>query len=136
MLRPAPAHGNDPFASLHALGEGLGCRGHGTVASEIGVIFGAEAFDDVGACGLVVGVVQDERISEDSVLAIDIDGGLAGFGLPGAPARLFPRRIYPSEPCAKAAAVAVVWCAVVARMMVVIVACPLVCFQGWVQTPS
>ena len=80
-LGPAPAHGNDPFASLHALGEGLGCRGHGTVASEVGVIFGAEAFDDVGACGLVVGVAQDERISEDSVLAIDIDGGLAGFRL-------------------------------------------------------
>ena len=45
MLRPAPAHGNDPFADLHALGEGLGRRSHGTVASEVRVIFGAEALD-------------------------------------------------------------------------------------------
>jgi hypothetical protein len=82
-LGPAPAHGNDPFASLHALGEGLGRRGHGTVAIEVGVIFGAEAFDDVGACGLVVGVAQDERIAKDAVFAIDVDGDLAGLGLAG-----------------------------------------------------
>ena len=82
-LGPAPALANDAFAGVHALGEGLGCRGHGTVAGEVGVIFGAEAFDDVGACGLVVGVAQDERISEDAVFAIDVDGDLAGLGLAG-----------------------------------------------------
>ena len=81
MAWAAPAHANDAFAGLHALGEGLGCRGHGTVASEVGMILGAEAFDDVGACGLVVGVAQDEWISEDAVLAIDFDGDLAGLGL-------------------------------------------------------
>ena len=80
-LGPAPAHANDAFAGLHALGEGLGCRGRGTVASEVGVILGAEAFDDVGACGLVGGVAQDEWIAEDAVLAIDIDGDLARLGL-------------------------------------------------------
>ena len=62
-LGPAPAHANDAFAGLHALGEGLGCRGHGTVASEVGVILGAEAFDDVGACGLVGCVAQDEWVA-------------------------------------------------------------------------
>jgi hypothetical protein len=70
-------------AGLHALGEALFCSGHGTVAGEVGVIFGAEAFDDIGACGFVVGVAQDERISEDAVLAIDVDGDLAGLGLAG-----------------------------------------------------
>jgi hypothetical protein len=55
-LGPAAAHAKDALADLHALGEGLGCRGHGTVASEVGVILGAEAFDDVGAGGLVGGV--------------------------------------------------------------------------------
>ena len=59
-LGPAPAHANDAFAGLHALGEGLGCRGHGTVASKVGAILDGKAFDDVGACGLVVGVSQDE----------------------------------------------------------------------------
>jgi hypothetical protein len=82
-LGPAPAHANDAFAGLHALGEALCYSGHGTVAGEVGVIFGAEAFDDIGACGLVVGVAQDERISEDAVLAIDVDGDLAGLGLAG-----------------------------------------------------
>ena len=43
-----------------SLGEGLDCRGHGTVASKVGAILDGKAFDDVGACGLVVGVSQDE----------------------------------------------------------------------------
>jgi hypothetical protein len=34
--------------------------GHGTVASKVGAILDGEAFDDVGACGLVIGVSQDE----------------------------------------------------------------------------
>src|ERR1700677_1822640 len=62
-------------------GRGLGCRGHGTVASGVGLIFGAEAFDHVGACGLVGGVARDEWIAEDAVLAIDIDGDFTGLGL-------------------------------------------------------
>jgi hypothetical protein len=74
----ALAHANDAFAGLHALGEASFCSGHGTVAGEVGVIFGAEAFDDIGACGFVVGVAQDERISEDAVLA-----GAAGKPKPG-----------------------------------------------------
>jgi hypothetical protein len=46
-LGPAPAHANDAFAGLHALGEGLGCRGHGTVASEVGAILDGKVFDDL-----------------------------------------------------------------------------------------
>jgi hypothetical protein len=70
------------------------------------------------------------------------------LGLPGAPARLFPRRIYPlrsrrsffAEGSAKGAAVTVfrrVASAVrVARLVTVIVCCPLVQCQGRVQVPS
>ena len=106
-LGPAPAHGNDPFASLHALGEGLGRRSHGTVAGEVGVIFGAEAFDDVGACGLVVGIAQDERIAKGSVLSIDVEGDLAGFGLAGGACALVSEADIPIGRGAKVAVAAV-----------------------------
>ena len=139
-LGPAPAHADDVFASFHALGEGLGCRGHGTVASEVGVIFGAEAFDDVGACGLVVGIAQDEWISEDAVLAIDVDGDLAGLGLAGGACALVSEADIPigegGEGGGRSGILARRRWGRVARMMMVIVRCPLVLFQGRVQVPS
>jgi hypothetical protein len=147
-LGPAPAHANDALAGLHALGGGLGCRGHGTVASKVGLIFGAEAFDHVGACGLVGGVAQDEWIAEDTVLRSISTAISPGLGLPGAPARLFPRRIYPlgsprsffAEGSAKGAAVTafrrVASAVRVARMVKLIACCPLVRCQGRVQVSS
>ena len=94
-LRPAPAHADDAFPVLDALGEDLGRLRHRAVACEVSLIFGAEALDDVGACGLVVGVVQHEGIAEDAVPAIDVDGHFAGLRPAWAPALLFPRRTYP-----------------------------------------
>jgi hypothetical protein len=56
---------------------------HRAIAFEVGLVFGAEALDDVVAGGGVVGMVENERIAEDAVFAVDVDGDFAGAGLAG-----------------------------------------------------
>ena len=94
-LRPTPAHANQALALSDAFGEGFGCGAHRAIAFEVGFVFGAEALNDVVAGGGVGGIVENERIAEDAVSAVDVDGDFVGAGLAGAPARLLPRRMEP-----------------------------------------
>ncbi len=94
-LRPAPTHADQPLALTDALGDGFGRGAHWAVAFEVGLVFGAEALDDFLAGGGVARVMENERIAEDAVSAVDVDGNFAGAGLAGAPARLLPRRMEP-----------------------------------------
>src|SRR5271170_8391472 len=94
-LRPTPAHADQALALSDAVGEGFGRGAHRAIAFEVGLVFGAEALDDVVAGGGVGGIVENERIAEDAVFAVDVDGDFAGAGLARAPARLLPRRMEP-----------------------------------------
>src|SRR5271169_6297204 len=82
-LRPTPAHADQALALSDAFGEGFGRGAHGAIAFEVGLVFGAEALDDVVARGGVGGIVENERIAEDAVSAVDVDGDFAGAGLAG-----------------------------------------------------
>src|SRR5208337_4677882 len=53
------------------------------IAFEVGFVFGAEAFDDVAAGSGVARIMENERVAEDTVFAVDVDGDFAGAGLAG-----------------------------------------------------
>src|SRR5271166_4915196 len=82
-LRPTPTHADQALALSDAFGEGFGRGAHRAIAFEVGFVFGAEALDDVVARGGVGGIVENERIAEDAVSAVDVDGDFAGSGLAG-----------------------------------------------------
>src|SRR5271166_1888304 len=82
-LWPTPAHADQALALSDAFGEGFGCGAHRAVAFEVGFIFGAEALDDVVAGGGVARIMENERIAEDAVFTVDVDGDFAGAGLAG-----------------------------------------------------
>jgi hypothetical protein len=94
-LRPTPAHADQALALSDAFGEGFGRGAHRAIAFEVGLVFGAEALDDVVAGGGVGGIVELERIAEDAVLRSMSTAISPEPGLPGAPARLLPRRMEP-----------------------------------------
>ena len=56
---------------------------HRAIAFEVGHVFGAEALDDIVAGSGVGGILEDERIAEDAVFAVDVDGDFAGAWLAG-----------------------------------------------------
>ena len=80
-LRPTPAHADQAIALSDACGEGLGRGAHRAIAFEVGHVFGAEALDDIVAGSGVGGILEDERIAEDAVFAVDVDGDFAGAWL-------------------------------------------------------
>src|SRR5271166_6263989 len=82
-LRPTPAHADQALALSDAFGEGFGRGAHRAIAFEVGFVFGAEALDNLVAGGGVGGIVENERIAEDAVSAVDVDGDFAGAGLAG-----------------------------------------------------
>jgi hypothetical protein len=69
-LRPTPAHADQALALSDAFGERFGRGAHRAIAFEVGHVFGAEALDDIVAGGGVGGIVENERIAEDSVSAV------------------------------------------------------------------
>jgi hypothetical protein len=94
-LRPTPAHADQALALSDAFGERFRRGAHRAIAFEVGFVFGAEALDNLVAGAGVGGIVENERIAEDAVSAVDVDGDFTGPGLPGARARLLPRRMEP-----------------------------------------
>src|SRR5271166_4251275 len=82
-LWPTPARADQALALSDAFGEGFGCGAHRAIAFEVGFVFGAEALDEVVAGGGVARIVENERIAEDAVFAVDVDGDFAGAGLAG-----------------------------------------------------
>src|SRR5271155_4606765 len=82
-LRPTPAHADQALALSDAFGEGFGRDARGAIAFEVGLVFGAEAFDDVVAGGGVARIMENERIAEDAVFAVDVDGDFVGAELAG-----------------------------------------------------
>src|SRR5271165_5382792 len=82
-LRPTPAHADQALALSDTFGEGVGRGAHGAIAFEIGFAFGAEALDDVASGSGVARIMENERVAEDAVSAIDVDGDFAGAGLAG-----------------------------------------------------
>ena len=74
-------HQHKALALSDAFGERFGRGAHRAVAFEVGFVFGAEALDDVVAGGGVGGIAENERIAEDAILAVDVDGDFAGAGL-------------------------------------------------------
>src|SRR5271169_2205983 len=82
-LRPTPAHADKALALSDAFREGFGRGAHRAIAFEVGHVFGAEALDDIVAGGGVGGILEDERIAEAAVSAVDVDGDFAGAWLAG-----------------------------------------------------
>src|SRR5271155_1687603 len=82
-LRPTPAHADQALALSDAFGEGFGRGAHRAIAFEVGLVFGSEALDNVVAGGGVGGIMENERIAEDAVFAVDVDGDFPAAGLAG-----------------------------------------------------
>ena len=57
---------------------------YGAVAADVGLVLGAIALDDVGARGRVATVVQNVRVVEDGIGAVDVTAVSPAPGFPGA----------------------------------------------------
>jgi len=92
-LGPAPAHANDAFAGLHALGEGLVAAAMGPSQARSARYLTAKRSMTSARAALSLGSRRMNRFARIRFLRSMSTAISPGLGLPGAPARLLPRRI-------------------------------------------